>query len=220
MSNHTMDHPVGYTTEFASLQRNIQNLPQEMQDAILLELLKLSLRPGKIFPSKPKQTIEARDISMDFAPTSTKYADANVDILLALSHAWLPLAQDLLYGGHTWVIAEGEPVKTRFLSKVGQDNRARITSIELKLTWRDCGYSLGDRVTYICTKYVEGTASGADVSQARILQQYATDCLQWASTLLHIWDTKFEAVRSLRLDHLKIDFMDALNLDDGSWVHY
>ena len=192
---------------------NIKLLPKELQDNILLQLIKIQVLPGKIFRS---QSPDGYGVYHN-GDSIMRYPPLNVDIFRALDRHWAAKAKELLYSSNTWVVGEGEEHTVQFLQSFPQEILDLIVSVEINLSWRDVQWTgwLGDWATFLHRMWVEAEANGEDLDVAAARRHYDRDVAHNRLWMLRVWQKKLEGIKDLPLKHLRLNFMTACDLDDN-----
>ena len=108
------NHNFGQEIAFAQLQRRIGDLPQELIHMIFLELMRLCLRPGKIFLNEyGKAYAPLAEKEKDKQRPEKRYDKPDLSIVLALNKNHLGLAADMLYNGNVFVMPRAVGVSDR-----------------------------------------------------------------------------------------------------------
>ena len=189
---------------------NLQLLPKELQDNILLQLLKVKLCPGKIFQNQSPDgygVYQNGDSIMEYPPP-------DVSIFRALDRYWATKAMKMLYSDNTWVMEEGEVHGRHFLTPFPQHTVDRIVSVEIRLSWRDVQWTqwLGDWQTFLQRSRLEAEHAGEELDVNAARQRYNQDMADYRLWMLDVWQAKLIAIINMPLLHLKLDFITACDL--------
>ena len=177
----------------------IQALAQEIQDMILGYLIKVSLNPGKVY----------------FGNT------IGINVLAGLlkipNHALHGEAITTLFAKNTWILPRGEVRQAGLLLQLPQSYLFNIRSMELTFSWNDVWpLSSGDRHKFINDQRTKRRVDNEPVDEDLLTQNYHAERIAWTGEVLRIWLDKYDLLRSLPLEHLKLDFSAAHGLDDLS----
>ncbi|MCJ1395678.1 hypothetical protein MMC18_008564 [Xylographa bjoerkii] len=180
-----------------NLCSSIQALAQEIQDMILDILIKVSLNPGKVY--------FGNTIGINVLP----------GLLKIPNHALHRKAVTTLFANNTWVLPRGEIREAGLLLQLPYASLFSIKSMELTFNWNDAwSFSPGDRLKFINDKAAERRMSDEPVDKDLLAQDYRTEHIAWTNEVLRIWNDKYDLLRGLPLEHLKLDFSAAYGMDD------
>ena len=84
--------------DLSPLQQRISLLPRELQDHILLMLIELCLKPGKVFLH------HGSDWPFSEPTWPIKFAGVDQSIFFALNRRWSSVARGIFYEQNDWVI--------------------------------------------------------------------------------------------------------------------
>ena len=92
---------------FARLQGHIAALPRELQDEILIQLLRLYLQPGAIILGPWGKLVRSSNVVDYYRYCRHENLLPDVSIMLGLSKKWLEHAKGILYCNNLWIITDG-----------------------------------------------------------------------------------------------------------------
>ncbi|MCJ1400635.1 hypothetical protein MMC11_003843 [Xylographa trunciseda] len=175
----------------------IQALAQEIQDMILDFLIKVSLNPGKVYFGK------------------TTGINVSPSLLKIPNRALHKEAITRLFANNTWVLPRGDVREAELLLKLPQPYLFSIRSMELTFSWND-GWSppLGSSFKPINNRAPERRTVGESVERALAAVDYRCERAAWTNKVLRIWSEKYDLLRGLPLEHLRLDFSAAYDMDD------
>ena len=141
-----------------SLQERIAGLAKELQEEILLQLIKAYLQPGKV-------TLRAHRFLKNFRPYRYKiarpglegepwmsnlvhkayanvYEPISLKILYALNSKWLKVAQELLYQGNSWIIPLGSCPSPGYWLEDHEKAKHHLLCVEITMGAKKPAYRL------------------------------------------------------------------------------
>ena len=92
---------------FARLQGHIAALTRELQDGILIQLLRLYLQPGAIIVGPWGKPVRSSNVVDYYKYCRHENLLPDVSIMLALSKKWLEHAKRILYCDNLWITMDG-----------------------------------------------------------------------------------------------------------------
>ena len=184
-----------------------QALPNELQDQILEFLIKISINPGKVY--------FGHTIGINVFPGLLKIPNP----------ALQKKAIAALFANNTWVMPQGEAPEAELLTQLPFLCLLSIRSMELAFSWKDAwSFSLGGRLTFINNGAAERCMKGwpaGKLGREIMAGQYQLRCSEWTHEACRIWNNKYELLRVLPLEHLRLDFTAAYDAEDrflGRWL--
>ena len=137
-TQHSAPKSLSKLTDFSTLQYHVTNLPQELQDEILLWLIRIILQPGKIYLDSFGKPHSANPDHHTNDPESSRLN--NISNVLCLSKAMLEKSAGVLYAGNTWVMPSGA-IEQEFFQRWDRRDLRLLPTVELqpassdKLMW-------------------------------------------------------------------------------------
>ncbi|MCJ1378720.1 hypothetical protein MMC17_001819 [Xylographa soralifera] len=181
----------------SNLCSKIQALAQEIQDMILDFVIKVSLNPGRVY--------FGNRIGINVLP----------GLLKIPNHALHWKVVTTLFADNTWVLPRGGKPEAELLLQLPQPSLFSIRSMELTFSWNDAwSFSPGDCLMFINNKGTEPNMDNEPVDKDILAQDYHTERIAWTNEVLRIWNDKYDLLRGLPLEHLKLDFSAANGMDD------
>ncbi|MCJ1435146.1 hypothetical protein MMC27_004516 [Xylographa pallens] len=185
---------------YNNLCLRIQALAQEIQDMILDFLIKVSLNPGKVY--------FGTTIGINVFPGLVKIPN----------HALHRKVVTTLFANNTWVLPQGKAREARLLRQLPQPFLFSIRSMELAFSWNDAWFSSSSgRLKYIHDKTAERRMRNQPVDEDLLEHEYYNERTAWIGRVVRIWYDKYDLLRVLPLEHLKLDF-SAVHVLDDDWV--
>ena len=189
---------------YMSLNDRLGALPTELQDIILTELLWSLLHHGKVHP---------KELEDEDNHDNTNHARPGiVDMLQGIPSSWLKKAHDIFYGMNTWVVAGGNWMTTIcFFLRLPELDVSRIVSIELTFDWRDTLYT--NAAVWNRAWYTAAAARLKPDGQLSVRDALSQVIDQPPVTVVAVqnWTQKLWTIKSLPLQHLKLDFSKMSN---------
>lgn len=178
-----------------SLNTRIRSLPNELQDMVFTELLRSLLQPGKVYPKG----------SEDHTTATSRTRPELIHTLQGIPSHWWAKAFDMFYGTNTWVLPAGDWVPgTNFFLRLPQPIVDRIVSVELDFKWED-GASYFENGAREWFDLAARAGRGRQLQQADMSSYVALEPVI-QPIVIQVWRKKLATVRTLRLQHLRLDF--------------
>ena len=164
---------------------------------ILDFLIKVSLNPGRVYFGNA--------IGINVFPGLVKIPN----------HAFHRKVVTTLFANNTWVLPRGKTWEARLLRQLPRPFLFSIRSMELAFSWNDAwSCSSGGRLKYIHDRATERRMNNQPVDEDLLEQEYYNERTAWVSEVVRIWYDKYDLLRVLPLEHLKLDFSAVHGLDD------
>ncbi len=206
------DQVHGGSADTDSLIRRIHDLPSELYDQILVSVLDVSFRPGKIFPQQDPTCYGYHCMY------GRHYADPEPTVFLALPRVLYPRIREECWSGNTWVVGAGSPFYTvEFLKTIPESMRDMIRSVHITFTSEDLygfeGMCLHGRIR----QEIEQSSKDGKVDNLEVLERFRKESDSFETEVTQIWFDKFYALSCLSLKNLTIDMTKA-HAPDGTFL--
>ena len=191
-----------------TLVEMVLNLPPELYNMIVKDIIELSFHPGKIFPM--------------WNPTCYGYhclhgehfQEPDPKILLALPAAVHPELRKRCWSGSTWMIGPGRGT-TDFLRNMDESLHDLIRYVHAKFTLDDV--CLGPILHENIRSELEYQSSTGEADSIEVLGRFKKMNDIFETQLGEIWHEKFDRISELDLTELTLDFTEA-HAPDGTFI--